>query len=166
VTLLASISTPGRLDLSLVSVVRVFSAGKLSSCREGAQISGVRICLLEEVVFHSPQVLRSRGESFEGLGHVQKFHARKEPRCWSGLEGTCVPDQARLSAYLVNAVSGPVSLDWSRRCVPLTRGLRIPGGIMCGSLRVSGDSAGKVPRCWSQSLFLEKRKNAFIIAVT
>ena len=41
VTLLASINRPGRLALSLVSVVRVFSAGKLSSCREGAQISGV-----------------------------------------------------------------------------------------------------------------------------
>jgi hypothetical protein len=39
--LLASISRPGRLSLSLVSVVRVLSAGKLSFCREGAQISGV-----------------------------------------------------------------------------------------------------------------------------
>jgi hypothetical protein len=39
--LLASISRPGKLAVSLVSVVRVFSAGKLSSCREGAQISGV-----------------------------------------------------------------------------------------------------------------------------
>jgi hypothetical protein len=66
VTLLASISRPGRLALSLVSVVRVFSAGKLSSCREGAQISGVRTCLLAEVVFHSPEVLGSRGESCVG----------------------------------------------------------------------------------------------------
>ena len=41
VIMLASISRPGRLALSLVSVVRVLSAGKLSSCREGAQISGV-----------------------------------------------------------------------------------------------------------------------------
>jgi hypothetical protein len=38
----------------------------------------------------------------------------KEPRCWSGPEGTCAPDQAGLSASLVNAVSGPVRLDWSR----------------------------------------------------
>jgi hypothetical protein len=58
---LASISRPGRLDLSLVSVVRVLSAGKLSSCREGAQISGVQTCLLAEVVFHSPEVLGSHG---------------------------------------------------------------------------------------------------------
>jgi hypothetical protein len=71
VTLLASISRPGRLALSLASVVRVFSAGKLSSCREGAQICDVRTCLLAEVVF--------------------------------------------------------------------TRGLRILKGILCGSLRVSGD---------------------------
>jgi hypothetical protein len=41
VIMLASISRPGRLALSLVSVVRVLSACKLSSCREGAQISGV-----------------------------------------------------------------------------------------------------------------------------
>ena len=61
--ILVSISRPGRLALSLVSVVRVLSAGKLSSCREGGQISGVRTCLLEEVVFHSPEVLGSRGES-------------------------------------------------------------------------------------------------------
>jgi hypothetical protein len=48
VILLASISRPGTLALSLVSVVRTLSAGKLSSCREGAQISGVRTCLLAE----------------------------------------------------------------------------------------------------------------------
>jgi hypothetical protein len=46
--LLASFSWPGRLALSWVSVVRTFSAGKLSSCREGGQISGVRTCLLAE----------------------------------------------------------------------------------------------------------------------
>jgi hypothetical protein len=66
VIMLSSISRPGRLALSLVSVVRVLSAGKLSSCREGAQISGVRTCLLAEVVFHSPEVLRSRGGSCVG----------------------------------------------------------------------------------------------------
>jgi exonuclease III len=37
-------------------------------------------------------------------------------------------------------------LDWGQRCVPLTKGLRIPWGILCGPLRVSGDSAGKVAR--------------------
>jgi hypothetical protein len=36
-----------------------------------------------------------------------------------------------------------------RSCVPLTRGLRIPCGILCGPARVSGDSAGKVP--WGSS---------------
>ena len=48
VIMLASISRPGRLALSLVSVVRVLSAVKLSSCREGARISGVRTCVLAE----------------------------------------------------------------------------------------------------------------------
>jgi hypothetical protein len=79
---------------------------------------------------------------------VSRNSVCKEPRCWSGPEGTCAPDQARLTTFLVNAVSGPVRLDWSRHCVPLTRGLRIPWGILCGSLGVSGDSVGKAPRCW------------------
>ena len=46
--LLASVSRPGSLILSRVSVVRVLSAGKLSPCREGAQISGLQTCLLAE----------------------------------------------------------------------------------------------------------------------
>jgi hypothetical protein len=66
VTLLASISRPGRVALSLVSVGRVFSAGKLSSCREGTQISGVRTRLLAEVVFYSLVVLGSRVDSCVG----------------------------------------------------------------------------------------------------
>ena len=48
VILLASVSRPGILDLSRVSVVRVLSAGKRSSFREGVQISGVQTCLLAE----------------------------------------------------------------------------------------------------------------------
>jgi hypothetical protein len=48
VILLASISRLGRLALSSVSFVRALSAGKLSSYREGAQISVVRTCLLAE----------------------------------------------------------------------------------------------------------------------
>jgi hypothetical protein len=77
--MLASISRPGRLDLSGVSVVRVLSAGKLSSCREGAQTSGVRTCLLVEVVFHSPEVLRSLGESSGDLGGVCRLFAQGAP---------------------------------------------------------------------------------------
>jgi hypothetical protein len=71
-----SISRPGRLALSWVSVVRVLSTGKLSSCREGAQISGVQTCLLVEVVFHSPEVLRSRGESCGDLGDVCRLRTQ------------------------------------------------------------------------------------------
>jgi hypothetical protein len=48
VILFAFFSRPGSLALSRVSVVRVFSAGKLSSCMEGEQISGVWFCLLSE----------------------------------------------------------------------------------------------------------------------
>ena len=79
VIILASISRPGRLDLSLVSVVRVFSAGKLSCCREGVQISGVRTCLLAEVVFHLPEVLRSRGGSCEDLGGCPETLSARNP---------------------------------------------------------------------------------------
>jgi hypothetical protein len=46
--LFASISRPGRLALSWVSVVRALSVVKLFSCREGAQISGIWTCLLAE----------------------------------------------------------------------------------------------------------------------
>jgi hypothetical protein len=70
----------------------------------------------------------------------------QESWCCSGPEGTCAPDHAGLSAPLINAVSGPVRLDWSRRCVPLTRGLRIPWGILCGSFQVSRDSSDEEPR--------------------
>jgi hypothetical protein len=60
--MLACISRPGRLALSCVAVVRVLSEGKLYSCREGAQISGVPTCLLAEVVFYSPEFLISSGD--------------------------------------------------------------------------------------------------------
>ena len=80
---------------------------------------------------------------------VSRNSVHKELHCWSEPEGTCAPDQAGLSASLINAVSGPERLDWSRCCVPLTRGLKIPWGILCGSFRVSRDSEGKAPWCWS-----------------
>ena len=62
--------------------------------------------------------------------------------------GLC-PYSDRVFASLTNAVSSPARLDWSRCCVPLTRRLSIPWGILCGSLWVSGDSPGQEPQCWS-----------------
>jgi hypothetical protein len=90
VILLASISRPGRVSLSLVSVGRVFSAGKLSSCREGTQISGVRTRLLAEVVFHSLEVLGSRVESCVGpCGCLARLRWQGTPGLeWSG-RGLC-----------------------------------------------------------------------------
>ena len=38
----------------------------------------------------------------------------------------------------VHREAGYPGLIWGRRCVPLTRGLRIPWGVPCGSLRVLG----------------------------
>ena len=54
----------------------------------------------------------------------------KVPCCWHGPEGTCAPDQAGFSASLINAVSGPARLDWSRCCVPLTRSLKIAWRVL------------------------------------
>ena len=84
--MLASISRPGRLALSLVSVVRVLSVGKLSSCREGAQISDVQTCPLAEIVFCSPEVLISCGGSCGAL-EVSADSAPKVPWCCHGPEG-------------------------------------------------------------------------------
>jgi hypothetical protein len=53
-------------------------------------------------------------------------------RCWHRPEGTCDPGQARFSASLINAVLGPLGLDWNRSCVPLTRVLKIPWGVLWG----------------------------------
>jgi hypothetical protein len=75
-----------------------------------------------------------------GSLQVSGYSAYKVPPCWIGPEGICAPVQAWLSASLVNAVSGPARLGWSICCVPLTRGLRIPWGMLCGSLWVSRDS--------------------------
>ena len=61
---------------------------------------------------------------------VSRNSAHKELHCWSEPEGTCAPDQAGLSASLINAVSGPVRLDWSRCCVPLTRSLKIAWRVL------------------------------------
>jgi hypothetical protein len=48
VFLLASVSSPGSPALSWISVVRILSLVKLSSCREGSQRSEAQICLLAE----------------------------------------------------------------------------------------------------------------------
>jgi hypothetical protein len=61
---------------------------------------------------------------------VSADSTHKVPLYWRGPEGTCASDQAGFSASLTNAVSGPVQLDWSRRCVPLTRGLEIPWRVL------------------------------------
>ena len=60
-------------------MIRVLSAGKLSSCRECAQISDVQTCLLAEELWEHPHPLSSAVElkcvparpSFRGPGHFQ-----------------------------------------------------------------------------------------------
>ena len=105
VTLLASISRPGRLALSLVSVVRVLSACKLPSCRDGTQISGVRTCLLAEVVFHSPEVLGSRGGILCGPLRVSGDSAGKAPRCSGDWCFKMLYNQTLICILIVNIIS-------------------------------------------------------------
>ena len=73
-----------------------------------------------------PQKLSSRD-----LGGVLRF-LPQETWCWCRPEGTCDPGQAGFSASLINAVPGPVQLDWSRSCVPLNTGPKIPWRVLWG----------------------------------
>jgi hypothetical protein len=57
-------------------VFRVLSAGKLYSCREVAQISGIQTFLLAEVAIHSLEVLRSHGWFCGDLGGVRRLYAQ------------------------------------------------------------------------------------------
>jgi hypothetical protein len=116
VIMLASISRPWRLALSFVSVVRVLSAGMLSSCREGAQISGFRTCLLAEVVFHSPEVLGSRGESCVGPCGCQETLLARHPGAQVERKGLVPQVRPGSSSSLVTTVSGTARLDWGRCC--------------------------------------------------
>jgi hypothetical protein len=75
--------------------------------------------------------------------------AVKVPRCSSGVGGTCAPGQAQVVCFPISRSLRFGAIGLGRRCVPLTRGLRIPWGILCGPVRVSGESAGKVP--WGSS---------------
>jgi hypothetical protein len=75
------------------------------------------------------EVLRSRGGSCVYLMGVHRLHFQGTV-VLAGSEGTCSPDQARFSASLISAVSGPERLDWSSSCVPLTRGLKIPWWVL------------------------------------
>jgi hypothetical protein len=80
VILLASVSTPGSPTLSWVPVVRSLCAGKLSSCREGAQMSEAQVNLLPDSkspkgpcpkisVASVPQVLSCVDWSLKDLGY-------------------------------------------------------------------------------------------------
>jgi hypothetical protein len=116
--MLASISRPGRPALSWVSVFRV-----LASCSLAWKVP--RYLLFEPASWQKLWSPHQRSkvpvESPVGTLGVSSDSAPKVPQCWRGLEGTCDTDQAGFSASLINTVSGPLCLDWSRSCVPLTR---------------------------------------------
>jgi hypothetical protein len=143
-------------------VVRVLSAGKLSSCLEGDQIFGIWTCLLAEVVFHFPEVLRSRGESSGDLGGIQRLHA--QGALVLVLTGRDLwPWSSGFSASLINAISGPARLDWSRSCVPLTRSPKISWRVLWGPW-------GCLQTPWSSfpgadTLFLFQKQNAWCTGI-
>jgi hypothetical protein len=126
-------------------VCRVFSAGKLSFCREGTQISGVRTGLLAEVVFHSLEVLGSRVESCVG-----------PCRCWArlcwqgspGLEwsGRGLCPRSGLGSLLPYVLQSQVPRDWIGAGAvfhsPEVLGSR--GESCVGPCGCWADSAGKV----------------------
>jgi hypothetical protein len=95
---LASVSTPGRPTLSDVSVVRTFSAGKLSSCRAGVQKSGAQLHLLITGVRALPGGWLSSGrDGVQGSGSqlclLTEDDGLKGPCPWSSLLllTTCSP---------------------------------------------------------------------------
>ena len=98
-------------------------------CFPNYQSQVLRDWIRAEAVFHSPEVLRSRGWSCGYLAGVPDS-APKLPWCWRGPEGTCAPDQPGFSASLINVVSCSTQLYWSSSCVPLTRGLKIPWRVL------------------------------------
>ena len=72
------------------------------------------------------------------LGGVGQDSAGKVAWGSSRVEGTCAPEQAQVACFPKYRSLRFPRLDWGRRCVPLTRGLRIPWGVPCGPLRVLG----------------------------
>jgi hypothetical protein len=74
------------------------------------------------------------------LAGVGRDSAGKIARGSSGVEGACVPDQARVACFPMYRSLRFRAIGLSRRCVSLTRGLRIPWGILCGPLQVLGET--------------------------
>ena len=91
--------------------------------QEGAQISGVRTCLLAEVVFHSPEVLVSHGGSCVGPCGCPQTPPGQGPRCCSGPAGRDLsPISGRVTCFL-------------NQCSLLWKGFLLP--FLCSFLAVN-----------------------------
>ena len=66
-----------------------------------------------------------------GTLRVSQTLRPRYPGAGVGREGLVTLIRTGFSASLINAVSGPPKLDWSRSCVPLSRGLKIPWMVLC-----------------------------------
>jgi hypothetical protein len=104
VILLASVSTPVSPHLSSVPVVRAVSAGKLSSCREGAQKSGAQIHLLSPRIRSLPGGLLFSGkEGAQGSGSQLCLLVEDEE-----LKGPCPGSSVSSAVHVLSCV------DWSQ----------------------------------------------------
>ena len=104
---LTPVSTPGRLILSCVPVVRTLSAGKLSSCREGAQKSGAQIHLLIPEVRALPRGQFSSGsEGVQESGFQLCLLAEDE-----GLKGPCPRSSVASAAHVLFCINW---FQWSQ----------------------------------------------------
>jgi hypothetical protein len=98
VILLASVHRPGSPALSWVSVVRVLSAGKLSSCREGAQRSGVQTCLLAEDEDPKQSLFQKMCHFCSPHSHLHRF-VSEGPRTQDG-SLTCTGSRSPINSFL------------------------------------------------------------------
>jgi hypothetical protein len=86
-------------------VVRVLSAGKLSSCREGAQRSGVQTCLLAE-----DECLKQ-----EGLSQMCCLHSPRADLCRLVSKGAWTQDGS-LTCSGTHSPTRQTPLLWQGRC--------------------------------------------------
>ena len=149
------VSIPGRLTLSCVSVVRTLSAGKLSSCREGAQKSGAQIHLLIPEVRALPRGRFSSGsEGVQESGFQLCLLAEDE-----GLKGPCPRNLVASAAHVLFCINW---FQWSqnsgcaRACLcPLTLFLLAQDPLdflelmLCSTHQWSqGTGCANVPALW------------------
>jgi hypothetical protein len=157
-------------------VVRVLSAGKLSSCREGAQISGIRTCLLAEDEglkqglsqklcsfcsrhSHLHSIVSERSQTRDGSPRCsdKALQGRADTSSLAGKVPRCLEPETGSAPEAVWLLSVPEAVSFCSSHSHLSRLVSEGSGNQDGSPRYSGKAlpggadtsplAGKVPRC-------------------